>query len=153
MQNNVEKERLTLIALAVALAVFLLLAGAFILMLEPREEYIYVSEASGYSSLPSETRDGVSYLGTELSVTEYTKTVRRGEKARISVLAQAETDVWISVYYESGKSSSKVFVPKTASPEQHAEWEWTVPSGSTSEKVRVVLRSDNCYATFDIELT
>ena len=116
--------------------------------LQPSNELeAYTVQSTEHSPISFSEHYGViKYVGKGFKVTEFTDSVKKGETARISVSSDDETEISISAYYSSGKSSSEIFKPKTAQLGNDAVWEWRVPTNTTSERIRIVLRSCDTYA-------
>jgi hypothetical protein len=148
MQDNVKSPSVR-VALLIAILTFFIMLIPFALTVK-RDHAEYVPDVSG-GNISITEKDGIKYVGSGLTVANYTKTVTRGEKASVKVFAENGTVIDIDAYYKSGKSTSAVFNPITVTSGT-AYWEWTVPSSSTSDKIRIVLRSESSYATFDIEI-
>lgn len=94
----------------------------------------------------------IKYVGKGFKVSEFTDSVKKGETAKISVSSDDKAEISISAYYSSGKSSSEVFMPKTAQCGEDAVWQWRVPTNTTSERIRIVLRSNDTYAILYIHI-
>ena len=150
MQNNQATKR-TLAALSVSLTLFALLFAICLPSLFKPNDF-YTPSAVTSSAPPHSTEEnGVSYVGQGMTVTSYTEKTSRGDTARIEVSASDGAVIEISAYYASGKSSASVFKPKTVA-DGKAVWEWKVPESTTASSIRIVLRSEGCYATFRIGL-
>lgn len=149
MQDNVKKPSIKAALLAAMLTAIIMLVP-FLISTNTRE-VIYLPELSADSNIKFTEKDGIRYIGQGFSVADYTKTVSRGEKASVTVLADSEVIIDIRAYYKSGRSVSEIFSPKRAT-DGSATWVWTVPKASTSDKIRIVLRTESSYATFDIEI-
>ena len=148
MQNNVKR---TLFAGAVALITLALLLLCYFLTFDTPLPALDVNDANE-SDIAVIESNGVSYVGKGFEVSEYTKNVKKGETAKITVSTDTETELEIEVYYASGKSTSDVFRSKTATKNQDAIWTWTVSSNTTTSKIRVVVRSGDTYATLFIDV-
>ena len=148
MQNNVVKA--LLLTLLPSILLCTLLFVIFCLPF-PKREMIYLSDAVVGHEQELTEQNGVTYIGSGFSVTELTRTVERGEKAKITVSAENGTEIDIFVYYRSGLSKNDALVSKSVAGGK-ASWEWKIPSSSSSSSVRVVLRSNNTYATTDITI-
>ncbi len=147
MQNNVVKR--TLLAL---LCAFVLCAALFAAAYLPIESSNKTSVSTFDDVAKASFKNkSVEYVGNGFTVTEYSSSVKRGENAKIVVNAEKGTEIDIAAYYKSGKSEANVFCPQTAANESIV-WEWKVPKNSTSDSIRIVLRSDDTYATFNIRL-
>lgn len=144
MQNNVVKRPICAFILAVLTALWLLFT-----LYEPNNEKVYTVKEIEKSDLPMSETGSVKLFGNGFAVAEYTKTVKRGSKAKITLDAPSGTSVDICAYYASGKSNSKVFTEKI-SENGTVSWEWTIPKSSKSDNVRIVLRSNDTYATLNI---
>ena len=148
MQNNVKK---TAGALIVATLIFATLLSVYLLLPKEKYELVSVQSTTGTQISISE-QNKITYVNNGFEIAEYTEAVAKGQKAKISVSAKTDTVLSISVYYSSGKSDSKVFSDKIASANENAVWEWNVPSATTCDKIRVVVRSDDTYATLYIQV-
>lgn len=148
MQNNVVKR--SLLALVCAALTAISLFAAFCLPVE--SEDIYDVPPHSTESAPTAYEiDGVTYIGSGFAVTDYTCTVERGKTAIIAADAPAGTEIDIRAYYASGKSSASAFTAKV-SENGTVTWSWRVPKNSSSELIRIVLRSTDTYATFNVQL-
>ncbi len=147
MQNNVVKRTFCALICSVLTALALL----FVLYIPSKDEHICIVSENDKSDINISALEDVTLIGDEFSLSDYTKTVKSGEKAKISLDAQDGTVVSICAYYTSGKSNAKAFIEKTAE-NGTIVWEWTVPKNSKSDKIRIVLRSENTYATFNISI-
>lgn len=91
--------------------------------------------------------NGVTYYGErDFTVSYYTTHSGNGLPAIVSVSSETNPTVSIWVFYNSGQSKSSVFTPKSADHLGNATWLWTIPQKTSTERIRVVLRSENCYA-------
>lgn len=148
MQDTVSSRRI-LIAIIAALAVFSAVTGAIVALFYAKDEPFRPEPTSSEAAEIYE-ENGVRYLGDGFAVSGFTASAARGESASVTVTAVNETKISIEVYYDSGKSTSSVFTPKTASGNGDAVWEWHIPKSTTTSEIRVVLRSADTYATFNI---
>ena len=153
MQDTVSSRRI-LIAIIAALAVFSAVTGAIVALFYAKDKP-FRPEPTSSEAAEIYAENGVRYLGdgsavSGFAVSGFTASAARGESASVTVTAVNETKVSIEVYYDSGKSTSSVFTPKTASGNGDAVWEWHIPKSSTTSEIRVVLRSADTYATFNI---
>lgn len=142
MQNNVKRK---LLSAAVSLTVFLMLVFTLCL---PSSATVTVDVApSEQVEFKKTEADGVVYVGEQdFFVKDYNYTTNKGGAVSISVGAYVDTEVSITVYYASGASTSSVFVPKTATPTEDAVWEWKLHPNVSLPEIRIVLRSESCYA-------
>jgi hypothetical protein len=148
VQSNVKRS-----LFAGTLSLFLLsgLLIAYFLMLDTPTPATDVPSQDS-EGIHTKSNDGVTYVGDGFEITEYTHSVKRGEIATVTVVAEKEDTLDISVYYASGKSSASVFSPKTVGKASSAEWKWTVPVNITVNKIRVVIRSSDTYAILYIDI-
>lgn len=149
MNDNVKYER-ALVALAVSLSLFLLLS-AFCLPTLIKRDNFYSLSAVAPNGVTQRTENGVSYVGQGMTVISFTEKTSKGSVACVKAAAPDDTVIDISAYYASGKSSSSVFEPKTVA-DGATVWEWRVPKSTTADSIRIVLRTETCYATFRIDL-
>ncbi len=148
MQNNVAKR--TCLALLCSLLLCTVLFVLIFLPIEDRNAQAVPSISEPTSQVYDE-QDGVKYIGTGFTVSEYSAAVKRGETATVTVCAERGTKINISAYYKSGKSQADAFTAKTVTADS-VSFTWTVPRTSTSESIRIVLRSADTYATLLITL-
>ncbi len=148
MQNNVVKR--TLLSFACAIVTAISLFAAFCLPIEREIGYNVLPHTSEPAPAVYEL-DNVTYIGSGFTVVDYTYTVERGKTAIIATDAPLGTEIDIRAYYASGKSSANAFIPK-ASENGTVTWAWRVPKNSSSEHIRIVLRSSDTYATLYIKL-
>jgi hypothetical protein len=148
MQNNVKR---SLLSATVSVLMLAILTLAYFLTLD-----FGISASSVPDTVNQNVNitdiNGVKYLGNGFEISEYTRSVKKGETAKITVSSENNISLNISVYYASGKSTSSVFSPKTVDKNTNAEWKWTVPSNSSTDKIRVVIRSADTYATLYIDV-
>ena len=149
MQDNVNKSG-TIAAIIAALITAVIMLIPFLLSVNQRDVNL-LPDLENEQTVVLKEENGVKYVGSGLLVADYTKTVFRGEKASVTALAENGTNIEIHAYYKSGKSTSNVFTPINAT-NGAATWSWTVPKTSTSDTIRIVLRTANSYATFDISV-
>jgi hypothetical protein len=147
MQDNVKRPSTVTALLAAAITVIIMLVP-FLISTREQDKIYYVPEATA-SNVSFTEKNGVRYIGDEFAVVNYTETVVRGKKASVTVHTENSAIVDIKVYYKSGRSQSTAFSPKITI-DGIAFWEWTVPKSSTSDKMRIVLRTETTMATFDI---
>ena len=148
MQNNVKR---TLIALAVSTILFISIVFTYFFIADANNNTVALPDTPDVTLQMTEL-DGVQYVGNGFEILEYTKSVQKGSNAKIVASSNGEAQLDISVYYASGKSASKVFSEKNVSADTDAVWEWTVPKASTTDSIRVVIRSRDTYATFYIDV-
>ncbi len=148
MQNNVKRSLLAGVFSVVLLAA--LLIAYFLTLNEPTPVIDIPSQDS--EGINTKSSDGVTYVGNGFEIVEYTHSVKKGETAKITVSAEDESELDISVYYTSGKSTASVFSSKTVNKDTSAEWKWTVPSTTTADEIRIVIRSSDTYATLYIDV-
>ena len=149
MQDNVKKPS-TFIAVLAAIITVVIMLVPFLITVKQRNVDLIPDTKNEHTVVFNEV-NGVKYVGNGLLVADYTKTVCRGEKASITALAENGTDIEIYAYYKSGISTSSVFKPINATYGA-ATWVWTVPKTSSSDTIRIVLRTSSSYATFDISV-
>ena len=149
MQDNVSRKRI-FAALTVSVSV-LLISLLLLCFLKTPESAFHPDPLAEADSADVREENGVTYIGYGFTVTEFSESVKKGERAKITLTTEASEKISISVYYASGKSSSSVFVPKAAE-NGYVSWEWTVPKNTTADTVRIVLRGADTYATFNIDV-
>lgn len=137
-------------ALSVSLAIFITGGAFYVFSLDPRPAFKVDENAP--STLVSREEGGISYQGDGLYVPYYTKTVKKGKKATVEVVASPEENVSISVYYPSGKSSSSALNDKAADVYGKAVFDFTIPATTQAEQIRVVIRTENARATLYIDI-
>lgn len=148
MQNYVKRN---ITPLLISVAVFLLL---FVTLCLPFDQFIKIPVKP--TDEPNSTvfeQNGVTYIGNRtFEVSDYTLKVAKGDQAHVTVSATTSTEVDITVYYPSGASTSSVFVPKLATKDQNAVWEWKIPSNTSADKIRIVLKSADTLAQLYIDI-
>ena len=149
MQDNVKTPSVRL-ALLSAILTFAVMFFPFALTVNENQT-AFVPDVDFAGNISITEKDGVKYVGSGLLVADYTEAVTRGEKASVTAFAENGTVIDIKAYYKSGKSEAAVFKPITAT-QGAVCWEWTVPKTSTSDKIRIVLRTESSYASFDIAI-
>ena len=138
------------IALAVSLAVFVTCGAFYVFSIEPQSAFkIGEKEASDYES---REENGISYDGEGIFIPYYTQIVKKGEKAKIEVVASPEENVSISVYYPSGKSNSSALEDKAADIYGKAVFSFNIPASTQADQIRVVIRTENARATMYIDI-
>lgn len=138
--------------LVLSVVVFALLFSVLCLNGEERTVYNVDGTGNGMQTFPDE-EEAVKYIGSDFTVSDYSKSVKKGGQAFVKIHSVSGSDVKISVYYASGKSASSVFVPKTPDLSGVAGWEWRVSANTSAERIRVVLRSEFSYALLYIDIT
>ena len=151
MQGNVTLKRI-LTAGAVSLCVLLFLLGMCVADIYGASDSVTVN-AVRLRDFDLRTEDGVDYIGQGFRVAGYTDSVMKGGSVDVTVSAQVPTNLSISVYYPSGKSTSDALTNKTARDGNPAKWSFRVPSTIKANELRVVIRSDTGYATFRIAVS
>lgn len=98
--------------------------------------------------------NGVTYYGErDFTVSYYTPDLTYGPPLSVTVTSETLPEVSIWVFYQTGMSMSNVFVPKVADGLGNATWSWRLPPNTSSEYIRIVLRSSKCYAELYIDLS
>ena len=150
MQDNVSLRR-TVTALLISLTIFILLLAASLTFLITPDTAYYPSAVTPIGYSEASVENGVTYIGSGFRVSERTERVAKGQTAKVILTTTDTEEIEISVYYASGKSSSSVFIPKSAENGK-ISWEWNVPERTTADTIRIVLRGADTYATFKIDI-
>ena len=78
-----------------------------------------------------------------LKVTAYTKSVRAGSNASITVKTNPGADCQITVEYSSGPSTAAGLEPKKAGTTGSATWKWKVGSHTTKGSWPITIQCDH----------
>ena len=96
---------------------------------------------------------GVITIGEEVRLSCVPASVYPGENAVIKIVGKPNTLYDINVYYPSGISSAKAFDDKYSDENGIVAWEFKVSAKTTAKNLRVVIRSESSYISFNIPVT
>ena len=84
---------------------------------------------------------GLTVIGKQISVLEFTDTVERGDWATLRIQGEPNTEYDITVFLKSGPSSNSALIPKKTDEHGVVEWKWRVYKGTSLGKFKVVVNS------------
>ncbi len=130
------------LTMALSIYIFLLPEGTAALELNPAEDSQYAYSGSG----------DVETVGEGIEVISVPKSAERGEKISVNFKGAPSTEYQIRVYYSSGLSESKTFLPTVSDEEGGFSWEWKISSNAKAGDIRIIVTGADCRVSFTIEI-
>lgn len=141
-----------ILQLMLCFSVFLLLCIFTYLHYPINSPTVYtVKDSDPQGSVPS-IQNGIIRIGEHIDLLEHPTELSPGEKSRIAIQGTKNTVYDINVYYPSGASTSKAFENKTSDENGTVFWDWTLSGRTSADTVRVVIRSENAYLSFNVKV-
>ena len=112
-----------------------------------------VAQESPEATLGITEEGDVIIIGDEIELTFRPDAVSPGENAKIELMGSPNTLYDINVYYPSGISTAKAFSDKYSAEDGKVSWEFKVSAKTSADRLRVVIRSESSYISFNIPVT
>ena len=135
-----------------SLIFFAVFLSVFLICVKKDSNAVYVPSCPESNISFPDQNDKIKYLKSSFTVTGFTESASKGDTAFVEVRSADHTEISITSFYSSGKSSSSAFIPKYPDESGYVRWEWKIPVNTTTDKIRIVLRSKTGYAELFIKV-
>ena len=138
--------------ISLSVALFCVLTAIFVLR-DKREIFAYQVEKSDESSVDIIEGDSYQCIGEPIEILERPETARVGDTVFLTFKGESYTDYDIRVYYPSGRSTGKSFLPRKSDVQGVFGWEISISENTRAGRLRIAVLSEKSYLLTEIEIT
>ncbi len=146
------KAKICLARICFCIAVFAAaLFGYFVFFATDAPNMILLTKNDGGTAVISES-DGMETVGDGITPISVPKSAERGRQTAVVFNGTPGEQYQIRVFYASGLSESKSFLPVTADENGDFSWVWKVSANARAGDIRVIVTGGDCRVSFKIRI-